>query len=168
VDEKQLAEGINRLFARQAFGRRGRAPGRFRGPRLDPAFENDLLKDVIPYIESHYSVRGDGDHRGIAGLSMGGGQALTIGLKHPGKFAWVGGFSSGGLADLIPAADKPFRLLWVSCGDTDRLLDASKAFHAALEKNHVPHLWHVDAGGHTWPVWKNDLFLLAQRLFWEK
>jgi hypothetical protein len=29
----------------------------------------------------------------------------------------------------------------------------------------VPHLWHVDSGAHTWPVWKNDLYLLSQRLF---
>ncbi len=32
----------------------------------------------------------------------------------------------------------------------------------------MPHVWHVDAGAHTWPVWRNDLYLLAQRLFREK
>jgi enterochelin esterase-like enzyme len=44
-------------------------------------------------------------------------------------------------------------------------MDASKNFHAILEQKNVPHLWHVDSGAHTWPVWKNDLYLLAQRLF---
>ena len=58
------------------------------------AFENDLLKDVIPYVESHYPVRADREHRAIAGLSMGGGQALTIGLRHLDRFAYIGGFSS--------------------------------------------------------------------------
>ena len=57
-------------------------------------FENDLLKDIIPYVDSHYSVYTDRDHRALAGLSMGGGQTLNIGLVHPETFAYVGGFSS--------------------------------------------------------------------------
>ena len=38
-------------------------------------------------------ARRDRDHRALAGLSMGGGQALNIGLAHPEAFAWVGAFS---------------------------------------------------------------------------
>jgi enterochelin esterase-like enzyme len=166
LDEKQIAEGINRLVGPPA-----RRPGGFRGFMANNAFEADLLKHVIPYVESHYSVQAGPEHRAIAGLSMGGGQALTIGLRHLDTFAWVGGFSSalfGRSGDLVrdpAAAAKKLRLLWVSCGDTDRLMDGSKAFHEALEEKKVPHVWHIDSGGHTWPVWKNDLYLLAQRLF---
>ena len=58
------------------------------------AFEQDLLKDIIPYVESHYSVKADREHRALAGLSMGGGQSLNFGLKHLDTFASVGGFSS--------------------------------------------------------------------------
>jgi len=169
LDEKQLAEGINRLLRAEGY----RPLGLVR-PGASSAFENDLLKDIIPYVESHYSVQADPAHRAVAGLSMGGGQALSIGLKHLDRFAWVGGFSSalfGGQSNLLsdPAeATKKLRLLWVSCGDTDRLMDASKSFHTALEEKKIPHLWHVDSGGHTWPVWKNDLYLLAQKLFREK
>ena len=131
-----------------------------------------MLTDVIPYVESHYSVKADREHRALAGLSMGGGQLLNFGLSHLDTFAWVGGFSSApntrSAGDLIkdPAgAAKQLRLLWVSCGDQDRLMDTSRRFHEALEGMKVPHVWHVDTGGHTWPVWKNDLYLLAQRLF---
>jgi enterochelin esterase-like enzyme len=172
LDEKQIAEAIDRLAGVQRTGR-GR-PGAFRGFDFVTNFQNDLLKDVIPYIESHYSVKADREHRAIAGLSMGGGQALTIGLRNLDQFAYVGGFSSalfGRTADLVrdPAdASKKLKLLWVSCGDTDRLMDGSKSFHTALDEKKVPHVWHVDSGGHTWPVWKNDLYLLAQRLFREK
>lgn len=131
-----------------------------------------MLKEGIPFIESHYPVKADAEHRAIAGLSMGGGQALTIGLQHPDTFAWVGGFSSaifGNTTEMISSiADKKFRLLWISCGDTDQLLNASKSFHTALEDKKIPHVWHVDSGGHTWPVWKNDLYLLAQMLFRDK
>ena len=139
--------------------------------RDNSGFEMDLLNDVMPYVESHYAVSADRDHRAIAGLSMGGGQALTIGLKHLDKFAWIGGFSSAVRnrgAELIrePAdASKQIRLLWLSCGKEDRLLDANTSFHAALEDQKIPHVWHVESGGHTWPVWKNDLYLFAPLLF---
>src|SRR6266851_439678 len=90
------------------------------------AFEEDLLKDVIPYVESHYSVQADREHRALAGLSMGGGQSLNFGLKHLDTFAWIGGFSSAPntrpAADLVTDPDdarKKLRLLWVSCGDKD-------------------------------------------------
>ncbi|MFO0967298.1 MAG: alpha/beta hydrolase-fold protein [Gemmataceae bacterium] len=134
------------------------------------AFQNDLLKDIIPYVESHYPVQADREGRAIFGLSMGGGQALRIGLKNLDHFAWIGGFSSAlfGSPDLVkdgPDAAKKLRLLWVSCGDTDKLMKGSEAFHQSLEKLKVPHIWHIDSGGHTWPVWKNDLYLISQRLF---
>jgi enterochelin esterase-like enzyme len=167
LDEKQLATGLNRLVpATSPQGGRGRGFGDF-----ITGFENELLKDVIPYVESHYPVLADREHRAIAGLSMGGGQALTVGLRHLDLFAYVGGFSSalfGNSSALVAdpaAASKQLRLLWVSCGDQDRLMDGSKNFHSSLEQKNVPHLWHVDSGAHTWPVWKNDLYLLSQRLF---
>jgi enterochelin esterase-like enzyme len=149
-----------------------RAPGETN--RRNNAFEDDLLKNIIPYVESHYPVRADAGHRAVAGLSMGGGQALRIGLKHLDTFAWVGGFSSavgrgGSAADLVPGDAQKLRLLWLSCGDKDtRLLNANKGFHEALEAKKVPHLWIIDKGGHTWPVWKNDLYQLALMLFREK
>ncbi len=150
LDEKQLAAGLNRLMP---------APGGPGGPRRGggnfvTAFENDLLNDIIPYVESHYPVLADREHRAIAGLSMGGGQALTIGLKHLDRFAYVGGFSSaifgnsGTLVSDSAAASKQLRLLWLSCGDEDRLMDANKAFHASLEQKQLTHIWHIDSA-HT-------------------
>jgi enterochelin esterase-like enzyme len=58
------------------------------------AFEKDLLTDLIPFVEKTYSVKADREARALAGLSMGGGQALNFGLNHLDTFAWVGGFSS--------------------------------------------------------------------------
>lgn len=66
----------------------------FRSAPAFAAFEDDLLKDVIPTIESRYSVQADREHRALAGLSMGGGQSLNFGLAHLDTFAWIGGFSS--------------------------------------------------------------------------
>lgn len=147
-----------------------RNPGNDRGRGRNSAFEADLLHDILPYVESNYAAQPGAEHRAIAGLSMGGGQALSIGLAHLDTFAWVGGFSSalfGPQAELIGEATdrKQLRLLWLSCGNADRLIEGSKAFHEALVEQKTPHVWHIDAGSHTWPVWKNDLYLLSQKLF---
>ena len=137
-------------------------------------FTDDLLKDIIPYIESHYSVYTDREHRAITGLSMGGGQALNIGLTNLDKFAWVGGFSSapntGSVDQLIPdpeATTKQLKLLWIGCGDRDNVVgQIPYNFHKGLEEKKVPHIWHVDdGGGHDFRVWKNNLYLFAQHIF---
>jgi enterochelin esterase-like enzyme len=105
---------------------------------------------------------------------MGGGQSFAVGLKHRDKFAWVGVFSAGPRAESDAAkafladpdaAGKKLKLFWLSCGDQDRVLDANKKFHATLAEKKIVHVWHEDKGGHTWPVWKNDLYLIAQMLF---
>ena len=137
------------------------------------AFERELLSDLIPFIESTYSVLADREHRGLAGLSMGGGQSLNFGLGNLDTFAWVGGFSSAPNtmppAQLVrdPAvARQKLKLLWVSCGDQDSLFNISEGVHTYLVEQKVPHIWHVDIGGaHTFPVWKNDLYHLSTLLF---
>lgn len=144
-------------------------------PKQSPAFaafEKDLLTDLIPFIEKTYPVKADRENRAIAGLSMGGGQALNFGLAHLDTFAWVGGFSSAPNTkradDLVkdPAvAAKKLKLLWVSCGDKDRLMGISRGFHEALAEKKVPHVWQVDYGGHDFRVWKTDLYHFAPLLF---
>ena len=136
------------------------------------AFEQDLLKDVIPAIESRYSVQADREHRAIAGLSMGGGQALNFGLGHLDTFAWVGGFSSAPNtrppAELVPdpaATIQRLRLLWLACGNKDGLINISQAVHAYLKEKGVPHVWHVDSHAHDATEWRNNLYLFAQRIF---
>lgn len=135
-------------------------------------FERDLLENVIPTIESRYSVQADRQHRAIAGLSMGGGQALNFGLGHLDTFAWVGGFSSAPNTkppeQLVPnPADTAARLklLWLSCGNKDGLIRISQGVHAYLKEHNVPHVWHVDGNGHDPTHWRNNLWLFAQRLF---
>src|SRR4051812_6365619 len=137
------------------------------------AFEQDLLKDLIPFVEKTYPVKADRESRALAGLSMGGGQSLNIGLTHLDTFAWVGGFSSAPNTrpanDLVPdpaAAAKRLKLLWLSCGDKDRLLSISQRFHETLTEKKLPHVWHVHpGGGHDFAVWNADLYDFAQLLF---
>jgi len=134
-------------------------------------FEGDLLNDLIPFIEKRYPVKTDRLGRALAGLSMGGGQSLNFGLGHIDKFAWVGGFSSAPNTrmpkDLLPdpAKAKQLKLLWVSCGDKDGLMNISQRVHEYLKENGVPHVWYVEPGGHDFAVWKNDLYHFSKLLF---
>jgi enterochelin esterase-like enzyme len=135
-------------------------------------FENDLLKDVIPFIESNYPVKTGRENRALAGLSMGGGQSLNFGLGNLDTFAWVGGFSSApntkAPEQLVPdpnEARQKLKLLWISCGNKDGLISISQGVHRYLKENNVPHIWHVDSGAHEFSVWKNDLYLFSQRIF---
>jgi len=135
------------------------------------AFERELIGDLVPFIEARYSVTADRMHRALAGLSMGGGQSLNFGLNNVDTFAWVGGFSSApntkAPAELAPdaAAARRLELLWVSCGNEDGLFNISAGVHEYLAAQNVPHKWYIDAGAHTFPVWKNDLYHFASLLF---
>jgi enterochelin esterase-like enzyme len=141
------------------------------------AFRRDLLEDIIPFVEANYRVRADAADRAIVGLSMGGGQSLTIGLNHPDLFAWVGGFSSAifspestvasALADTDRTNEK-LRLLWFACGTEDRLIDGARQLADLLEQKHIRHEFHATGGNHSWPVWRRYLAEFVPLLFTER
>jgi enterochelin esterase-like enzyme len=135
-------------------------------------FEKDLLNDLIPFVEKQYSVYTDREHRAIAGLSMGGGQSLNFGLGNLDMFAWIGGFSSAPNTklpqELVPdpaAAREKIKLLFISCGASDRLIAFSKRTHDYLEQNNVPHIYFIEPGVHDFKVWKNGLYMFSQLIF---
>jgi enterochelin esterase-like enzyme len=135
-------------------------------------FERDLLDFLIPAVDATYPTLADSGHRAIAGLSMGGGQALNFGLAHLDRFAWVGAFSPApntrGIAELIPdpaGARRRLRLLYLSCGDQDGLISVSQDVHRGLVQRAVPHLWNVDDHGHDRDSWAENLYGFAQLIF---
>jgi enterochelin esterase-like enzyme len=152
-----------------------RATGNIMAPDKVQAFatfEQDLLKDLIPYIEKNFPVIKDRESRAIAGLSMGGGQSLNFGLGNLDKFAWIGGFSSAPNTktpeQLVPdpgEARKKLKLLWISCGASDGLISFSKRTHDYLVKNNVPHIYYIEPGVHDFKVWKNGLYMFSQLIF---
>jgi enterochelin esterase-like enzyme len=141
-------------------------------------FPKDLLEDVIPLVERNYRVIANADHRAIAGLSMGGGQALSIGLNHLDVFRWVLGFSAaiGGqfinteetlhtvLSDPA-AANRRLRLLWVSCGKQDFLYQANRQFVDTLTAKGVKVTYREPEGSHVWSVWRKNLTETVPMLF---
>jgi enterochelin esterase family protein len=151
-------------------------PSAGRGPAdADALFGTDLLQDVIPYVEKLYRVSAKPDDRGIAGLSMGGGQTLSIGLTHLDTFHYIGAFSAaargnpeeqfkGFLAE-SGAANKKLKLFYIACGKTDNLFPASQALSDALDKHEIKHTFVASEEGHVWRNWRNYLADLAPKLF---
>lgn len=134
-------------------------------------FTDDLLQDLMPYVESHYAVRKGASSRALAGFSMGGGQSLNIGLTHPNLFAYVGGFSTAPNSkppeQLYPptTAASPFKLIYLACGNQDNLMHVSQVIHGYLKQHDVPHVWTVNTGKHDGETWKKDLYQFAPLLF---
>jgi enterochelin esterase family protein len=139
-------------------------------------FSKDLLGDVIPYVQSHYRVDTDRDHRAIAGLSMGGIESLQIGLNHLDQFSYVGGFSAAvtpsefsktfaGIAADPQGANRELHLLWIGCGTDDGLFGASTSFSKFLDDSQIKHTFFKIPGAHTWIVWRQFLNEFAPKLF---
>ncbi len=146
------------------------------------AFDQDLLNDLLPFVEQHYRVQKGAAHRALAGLSMGGGQALRLGLHHGDQFAYVGSWSTGSLGGTSPETlDAQFpqiarygpktvsgiKRLYVSCGDIDPRLGVTKVLDAWLSARQIHHVFRVKSGNHQWSVWRASLVEFAQDLFRE-
>lgn len=133
----------------------------------------DLLEATLPMVEKLYRVKSGREHRAIAGLSMGGLHSLTIGLNELDQFAWIGAFSAAvpkdGEVDAVLAnperVNEGLKLLWISIGGADFLLDENKTFVARLKEAGVRHQWRLTEGGHSWPVWRDYLADFAPLLF---
>jgi enterochelin esterase-like enzyme len=135
-------------------------------------FERDLLDCLIPAIQAKYAASTNREDHAIAGLSMGGGQSLNFGLGHLDTFAWVGGFSSAPNTkppiELVPdpaTACKRLKLLYLSCGNKDGLINISQGVHVYMKQHKVPHVWNVDGHSHDRETWANNLYHFAQRIF---
>ena len=134
-----------------------------------------MSRDLIPFIDRTFRTIASRDQRALAGLSMGGAQAMRIGLNHPELFASIGLFSPA-IGNLDPAADydgrladaaavKSVKLLWIGIGREDPLLNGVRASHESLEKAGVRHVWSETDGGHVWTVWRKYLVDFGSRLF---
>jgi len=141
-------------------------------------WEDAIVNEFIPLIESTYRVYTDQPHRAITGLSMGGSQSIRVGLGHPDLFAYVCPMSAGGLRadDLEKSfpdiagnpqrANKAYKLLWVGCGKEDRLFAFNEGFDQWLTGHGIKHQFVVTPGAaHTWPLWRRYLVEVSQRVF---
>jgi enterochelin esterase-like enzyme len=128
-------------------------------------FEEELFKQALPLVEAQYRVEKNAHSRAFAGLSMGGSQALQIGLKHTDQLAWIGAFSTAPGSTEIgqqlvadPATlNANLKLLWIACGEDDFVIQRQEQFIAMLTEAKVKHTGLRTKGDHSWPVWRRYL-----------
>ena len=142
-----------------------------------PVMQQDLMHDLQNSLTGYHAATSP-DQRAVAGLSMGGGQSISIGLWNPDSFGWVGAFSAAtpiaeldqrfprlveGLRD--GQAKQQTQKIWIACGEDDFLLPRNKTFVQWLKKRNVAHDFAVTEGGHDWSVWRKYLAEFLRLLF---
>jgi enterochelin esterase-like enzyme len=152
--------------------------------RMFSAFDEVMVKDLIPMIDATYRTIPDRENRAMAGLSMGGMQTFQITLKHLDLFAWIGGFSGagggfgggtfdpktshGGVMADAEAFNKKVHLVWLGIGTSEakRMYDGVKNYRDALEKAGIKTMYYESPGtAHEWQTWRRCLREFAPRLF---
>jgi len=143
-------------------------------------FERELKQSIIPFVEKNYRAETAPGNRAIAGLSMGGLQTLYVGINNTDMFPYLGVFSSGWIMpaqsdiagkqyDYIknnPARMSSLRLFWIAMGGKEDIAwNNGQELLKKLDELNVKYTYSEYPGGHTWPVWRNNLYNFAQLLF---
>ncbi|GAB3730492.1 hypothetical protein GCM10028816_26890 [Spirosoma lituiforme] len=144
------------------------------------AFENELKQGAIPFVEGNFRVATDAKNRALAGLSMGGLQTLYAGIKNTDLFSSLGVFSSGWFANNPKLSDPQYAFmkenasvingnlknLWISMGGKEDIAYQNcQTMLKKFDEMGVKYQYSEYAGGHSWPVWRHDLFGFSQVLF---
>jgi enterochelin esterase-like enzyme len=150
------------------------------GERTLQQFENELKLAVMPFVEKNYRAETDSKNRALAGLSMGGLQTLHAGIRNYQLFSYLGVFSSGWFANNTTLSDPQYafmkehrddirsnvKSLWISMGgEKDIAYNNCKAMMSKFDEIGIPYTYSEYPGGHTWPVWRHDLYMFAQQIF---
>jgi len=144
------------------------------------AFENELKTGAIPFVENNFKVAADAKNRALAGLSMGGLQTLYSGVKNSDLFSSIGVFSSGWWANNptlsepqyefmknnVAAINSNIKVFWISMGGKEDIaFENCKIMMDKFDQMGIKYKYSEYPGGHTWPVWRHDLFMFAPLLF---
>ena len=132
-------------------------------------FSQDLINDLMPFIERSYRTKADRDHRAIGGFSRGGNQALFNGLSHLDRFSYLCSYSSFTSTDIPMVYDKAaetnkkLHLFWLGVGTDDFLYGNARDYMEFLDKKGIRSVKEFtnDKFGHTW---MNAKYFLAKTL----
>ena len=144
-------------------------------------FEREMKQSIIPFVEKNYRAFTDANNRALAGLSLGGLHTLYTGINNTDLFSYLGVLSSGWILPMQEKfanaqydfmktnADKinnNLKVFWLSEGGKDDIAYKNgQVMLSKLEELKIKHTYYEYPGGHTWPVWRNDLYNFAPLLF---
>ncbi|HEY3390677.1 MAG TPA: alpha/beta hydrolase-fold protein, partial [Prolixibacteraceae bacterium] len=143
--------------------------------------EKELKQSVITLVEKNYRVKTDPNSRALAGLSMGEIQTLYTGVKNTDLFSYLGVFSSGWIQPMqkdisdsqyefmknnADKINRNLKLFWISQGGKEDIAWKNcQTMTAKFDMMKIKYVYSEYPGGHTWRVWRNNLFNFAQLLF---
>lgn len=147
----------------------------------DDACSQEYVKDIVPYVDSHYNTIASREGRALAGLSMGGFVVLHTGLQHLDTFSELYVYSSGHTSaeslekfksDFAPLFEDPqatndlFRVpIYFAAGETDIAYNNCMRLMAVFNQNTIRNFWVLSSGGHDWNNWRRYLCQTAQIMF---
>jgi len=157
------------------------APGSPFGENGLRVFETEMKRGIIPFVEKSYRVRTDAGSRALAGLSMGGIHTLYTGMNNTDMFSYLGVFSSGWILPMqkdlaegqyaliqrrADTINNNLKVLWIGMGGKEDIAYKNgQLMLARLDELKIKHSYSEYPGGHTWPVWRNNLYNFAPLLF---
>jgi enterochelin esterase-like enzyme len=144
-------------------------------------FEAELKQCIIPFVEKNYRAEPDSKNRALAGLSMGGIQTLYVGIKNSQLFSYLGVFSSGWIIPMqknisdaqyefiknnVDMINSNLKLLWIAMGGKEDIAyNNCQIMLSKFNEMKIKYTYSEYPGGHTWPVWRNNLYKIAPLLF---
>jgi enterochelin esterase-like enzyme len=144
-------------------------------------FEAELTQCVIPFVEKNYRAESGAGSRALAGLSMGGLQTLYAGVHRTDLFSYLGVFSSGWIqpaqSDLADAQydymrknanliNRNLKQFWIAMGGREDIATMNcRKMLSKLDEMKIKYTYSEYPGGHTWPVWRHNLYDFAPLLF---
>ncbi|MBN2172848.1 MAG: esterase [Bacteroidales bacterium] len=146
-------------------------------------FKEEMIKNIIPFIDTNFRTLADAKNHAICGLSMGGGQSFYVGLESLDYFASVGIFSTGlfggiretssfdaekeipGLLSDSEKFNSKLDLLYISCGEQDMRIKHTKNAVATMRENGLKVEFNSFPGDHEWQVWRKSLHDFASKVF---
>ncbi|TVQ15350.1 MAG: glycosyl hydrolase [Balneolaceae bacterium] len=151
-------------------------------PMANIRFEESLVRDVIPFVESRYRVKTGKENRAVTGLSMGGWQTQQLALAYPEVFDYYGVMSMGLIRasqfgmdaeehlertrqNLRNLQETGYKLYWVACGTDDFLFDSVIHFREVLDELGFDYVYRETGGGHTWDIWRQYLSEFTPMIF---
>jgi enterochelin esterase family protein len=145
----------------------------------DDACTQEYVKDIIPYVDTHYRTHADSSGRALAGLSMGGFVVMHTGLARLDTFSELYVYSSGHFPNTQPKFEERFKALlsdpetnqrfrvplYFAAGETDIALRNGQGDLAIVNKYGLRNFWVLSTGGHEWANWRRYLHQTAQIMF---
>ncbi len=144
-------------------------------------FEREMKESILPFVENNYRVKSGAADRALAGLSLGGLHTLYTGIRNTNMFSYLGVFSSGWIIPMMnTTADAQYDLLqkdsasvnknlkqfWIAMGGKDDIAYKNgQLMMEKLKQLNIRYSYSEYPGGHTWPVWRNNLYNFAPLLF---